>query len=82
MIAVVVFNTGARAIKCLMNAAVRHPNAMRHWPSAFASCKARFGATDPRLWRQLLMFAPEWLILETGDKIRHRQYRSARRLVR
>jgi hypothetical protein len=44
--------------------------------------QSRFGSTNAKLWRALLQFAPEWLILETSDKIRYRQYRASRRIAR
>jgi hypothetical protein len=43
--------------------------------------QARSGPSDIRLWRQFLMFAPEWLIIECSEKIRARQRRLARRAV-
>jgi hypothetical protein len=36
---------------------------------------------DARLWRAILMLAPEWVVLECAEKIRHRQHRAARRAV-
>ena len=29
--------------------------------------------TDPRLWKQLLIYAPEWVVLDRARKIRQRE---------
>lgn len=43
-----------------------------------ASCEK---LADPRVWKELLAYAPELAVMEAGEKIRNRMRRLARRAV-